>query len=99
MEAEAEAVIFFIVEAEAEALEKSNASATLVKTLSTLHWGSSLAIEGFRMAKFEKSLLTFLSSKLRLQKCNGQTKADRYLTIVNGLKPESNKLLKNLRTL
>ena len=29
MEAEAEAVIFFIVEAEAEALEKSNASATL----------------------------------------------------------------------
>ena len=32
MEAEAEAVIFFIVEAEAEALEKSNASATLIIT-------------------------------------------------------------------
>ena len=32
MEAEAEAVIFFIVEAEAEAMEKSNASATLFKT-------------------------------------------------------------------
>ena len=32
MEAEAEAVIFFIVEAEAEALEKSNASATLHNT-------------------------------------------------------------------
>ena len=36
MEAEAEAVIFFIVEAEAEALEKSNASATLVPALSKL---------------------------------------------------------------